>query len=178
MKIPRFRLWLAAGVTTVVGVAGTVGAVNAPAANAAAGCRVDYTVTNQWPGGFGASVNITNLGDPINGWKLTWSFSAGQTITQLWSGSHTQSGSQVTVSNVDYNGSLPTGGSANFGFNGASTGSNPAPTSFALNGVTCTGGVTSSPSPSTSPSTGPSPSVTPTSTPTSPGTCNLPTSYR
>ncbi|GAA3427800.1 non-reducing end alpha-L-arabinofuranosidase family hydrolase [Streptosporangium sandarakinum] len=174
MKIPRLRLWLSAGVAAAVGVVGTVGAVTAPAAGAAAGCRVDYTVSNQWPGGFGANVNITNLGDPINGWRLTWSFPAGQTITQLWSGSHTQSGSQVTVTNVDYNAGLPTGGSANFGFNGSFNGSNPAPTSFALNGVTCTGGVTASPSPSTSPSTGPSPS----STPTSPGTCALPSTYR
>ena len=61
-------------------------------AQAAAGCRVTYTVTNQWPTGFGASVNIDNLGDPVNGWRLTWSFGAGQTITQLWSGSVTQSG--------------------------------------------------------------------------------------
>ncbi|MEV0199804.1 cellulose binding domain-containing protein [Nonomuraea sp. NPDC050691] len=52
-----------------------------------------------------------NLGDPISGWKLTWSFPAGQAVTQLWSGSCTQSGAQVTVTNVDYNGSIPSGGS-------------------------------------------------------------------
>ena len=32
--------------------------------------------------GFGASVNVTNLGDPINGWTLTWSFSAGQQVRE------------------------------------------------------------------------------------------------
>ncbi|MER6008342.1 arabinofuranosidase catalytic domain-containing protein, partial [Nonomuraea angiospora] len=111
-----------------------------------------YTVTNQWPGGFGANVSVNNLGDPINGWKLTWAFPAGQTITQLWNGTYTQSGSQVTVSNVSYNAGIPSGGSTGFGFNGAYSGSNPVPSSFALNGVTCTGGVsTPTPTPTVTP---------------------------
>lgn len=38
-----------------------------PSAYAAPGCRVTYTVTSQWPGGFGANVTIGNLGDPVNG---------------------------------------------------------------------------------------------------------------
>ncbi len=107
-------------------------------------------MTNQWAGGFGANVSVHNIGDPVNGWKLTWSFPAGQTITQLWNGTYTHSGAQVTVSNVDYNGSIPSDGSAGFGFNGSWNGSNPVPTSFALNGVTCTGDV-STPTPPVTP---------------------------
>ena len=60
MKVPRLRLWLATGLVAVTGAAG---ALTAPAAHAATGCRVDYSVTNQWPGGFGANVSITNLGE-------------------------------------------------------------------------------------------------------------------
>ncbi|WP_432933439.1 cellulose-binding domain-containing protein [Microbispora sp. CA-135349] len=93
-----------------------------------------YTVSSEWPGGFGANVSVNNLGDPVNGWKLTWSFPAGQTVTQLWNGTYTQSGSQVTVGNVDYNSALSSGGSASSGFNGVFSGSNPVPSSFALNG--------------------------------------------
>jgi len=37
---------------------------------AAAGCRVTYTITHQWPGGFGAAVDIVNLGDPVSSWNL------------------------------------------------------------------------------------------------------------
>ncbi|MGI5158392.1 arabinofuranosidase catalytic domain-containing protein [Microbispora sp. CA-102843] len=148
---------VAALLTAGAGVAGTHAA-----SAAAAGCQVTYTVTNQWPGGFGANVSVNNLGDPVSGWKLTWSFSAGQTITQLWNGTYTQSGSQVTVTNVDYNGSIPSGGSTSFGFNGTFNGSNPVPSSFALNGVTCTGGVTS-PSPTVSPTVSPSTSPSPPS---------------
>jgi len=102
-------------------------------------CSVQYTVTNQWPGGFGTNMTITNTGNTaINGWTLTWSFANGQTITQLWNGSYTQSGSSVSVTNVSYNGSIAPGGTTNFGFNGSWTSGNTNPTSFALNGTVCT----------------------------------------
>ncbi|MCU7730862.1 cellulose binding domain-containing protein [Actinoplanes sp. KI2] len=133
--------------------AGLVAVTTAPAV-AAAGCRVDYTVTNSWQGGFGASVLVTNLGDPVDGWQLSWSFTAGQTVTQLWNGTVSQSGAQVTVTNASYNASIGTGGTAGFGFNGSWTGSNPAPAVFTLNGVACTGApATQSPSPTPSGST-------------------------
>ncbi len=104
------------------------------------GCAVTYTVTNQWQGGFGASLTIKNTGStPISSWTLQFSFADGQTITQLWNGSYTQSGGNVTITNLSYNGSIPAGGtlSSEPGFNGSWTGSNAAPTSFTLNGVVC-----------------------------------------
>ncbi|WP_304516311.1 cellulose binding domain-containing protein [Cellulomonas sp. JH27-2] len=151
------------------------GAAVATSASAATGCRVDYTVTNQWGGGFGADVKITNLGDALSSWALTWSFGAGQTVTQAWNTTATQSGAVVTARNVSYNGSIATGASTSFGFNGSWTSSNPAPTSFSLNGVTCTGGTTtptSSPTPTKTPTTTPTPTQTPTPTasPTTPTT--------
>ncbi|MEU4620892.1 cellulose binding domain-containing protein [Actinoplanes sp. NPDC023801] len=150
------RKWSVLGIVTALLSFGTVAA--ATSANAAAGCSVKYTVSSQWTGGFGAAVDVTNLGDPLPGWSLVFTFPAGQTITQLWNGAVTQSGSAVTVRNAAWNGSLATNGTASFGFNGSWTGSNPVPTAFTLNGVTCTGGVvpttpTSEP-PSPSPSTG------------------------
>ncbi|GAB3962098.1 hypothetical protein GCM10029978_016510 [Actinoallomurus acanthiterrae] len=136
----------AAGVIALT-LTGTVAVGARMASSAAAGCRVDYSVSSQWSGGFGASVTVTNLGDAVNGWQLTWSFPAGQTITQLWNGSYSQSGAQVTVTNASYNGSIASGGSAAFGFNGTWNGSNPVPADFALNGTTCTGGVSGTPTP-------------------------------
>lgn len=124
--------------------------VTAPPAMAATGCRVEYTVGSSWPGGFGANVNIINLGDPVTGWTLVWSYAAGQTVTQAWSATVSQSGSQVTARNAGYNGSIATNGSASFGFNGSWTGSNPVPTAFTLNGVACTGSVTGPTNPPTS----------------------------
>ncbi|MDC7123080.1 endo-1,4-beta-xylanase [Cellulomonas fimi] len=101
-------------------------------------CTVAYSAPSQWQVGFTANVRITNNGAPINGWTLTWTWPGNQTITQAWSTTPTQNGAQVTARNVDYNRTIPTGGTVEFGFNGAYSGSNPAPTSFSLNGTPCT----------------------------------------
>jgi hypothetical protein len=168
-RSPSAIAGLAAASLTLL--AGAAVAVALPAGAAAAGCSVTYTVSSQWQGGFGANVSITNLGDPLSSWTLTWSYGAGQTVTQAWNASVTQSGSAVTAANVSYNGSIPSNGTVSFGFNGSWTGSNPVPSAFTLNGVSCTGApVPSSPS---------SPSPSPSSSPSTPGgTCQLPSSYR
>lgn len=103
-------------------------------------CKVTYTIGSQWPGGFGGSIAITNTGVTAwNGWTLTFSFPNGQTITQLWNGTASQSGSAVTVTNASYNGSVAAGASVSPGpgFNGTWNGTNSAPTSFKVNGATC-----------------------------------------
>ncbi|GIF14642.1 cellulose binding domain-containing protein [Actinoplanes teichomyceticus] len=142
----RRRLAALAGACTVL--SGLLFAT-ATRADAAAGCSVEYTVASQWPGGFGATVDVTNLGDPVTSWSLVFPLAPGQSITQLWNGSVSQSGTTVTVRNATWNGSIPTGGTASFGFTGSWTGANPAPTAFTLNGVACTGGVVNPTTPAT-----------------------------
>jgi endoglucanase len=142
----RLRWGVVAGVVALLGTAGIVLAGNA---SAAAGCRVAYSA-NQWPGGFTANVEVTNLGDPLNGWNLKWAFPSGQTVTQAWNATVTASGAQVTATNVGYNGAVPTNGKVSFGFQGAWSGTNTSPTAFTLNGVTCDGNVGASPTPSAS----------------------------
>ncbi len=84
--------------------AATATAVTTPEAGAAAaGCRVSYTISSQWQGGFGANVAVTNLGDPVTAWTLRWSFGAGQAVTQAWNATVTQSGAAATAVNVSYN---------------------------------------------------------------------------
>src|SRR5690606_15859901 len=61
----------------------------------------------------------------------------GHRYEQGWSATWSQSGTRVTAQNMPWNGSLATGASTSIGFNGSWTGSNPAPTSFAINGTTC-----------------------------------------
>jgi hypothetical protein len=174
------RAGLAAGGLGLL--AATAVVVAMPANAAAAGCSVNYTVASQWQGGFTGNVSITNLGDALSGWRLTWSYGAGQTVTQAWNASVTQSGSAVTATNVSYNGSIATNGTVSFGFNGSWTSSNPVPADFSLNGVACTGSTGPTTPPPTSPTTPPtSPTTPPTSPTTSPpptGTCSLPSSYR
>ncbi|MBT8224549.1 MAG: cellulose-binding protein [Dactylosporangium sp.] len=167
MRITRHRSRLLAAAVAV----GTAGAAltTVVAAHAASGCGVTYAVTSQWSTGFGASVTVNNLGDPVTSWQLTWSFTAGQTITQLWNGSVAQTDAQVTVTNAGWNGSIGTGASVDFGFNATAAGdANPVPTDFALNGLACTGAATSSSasasgSASTSPSASQSASADPSS---------------
>lgn len=165
-KRARRRAWAAAaaGALVAAGTAWAVQAGPAQAAPAAAGCGVTYTVTSTWQGGFGADVKITNLGDAVTSWSLKWTFASGQTVAQAWNADVTLNTSQVTATNVSYNGAIPTGGSTSFGFNGAMPGSGTptVPTDFTLNGVACTGGTTTTPP--TTPVTTP-----PTSTPPATG---------
>jgi endo-1,4-beta-xylanase len=99
-----------------------------------------YTISSQWGGGFGASLAINNTGTTaISNWTLTWTFANGQTVTQLWNGAETQSGANVTVTNLSYNGTIPAGGSyTGMGFNGSwNNVINSIPTAFAVNGTAC-----------------------------------------
>jgi lysophospholipase L1-like esterase len=99
----------------------------------AGACTAAYKVAGQWQGGFQGEVTVRNGGAvPSRSWSVRFSFPNGQTITQIWGGRHTQTGAQVTVTNVDYNGAIAPNGSATFGFIGSWTGTNAAPT------VTCT----------------------------------------
>jgi endo-1,4-beta-xylanase len=103
-----------------------------------AGCQVSYPV-NQWNTGFTADVTITNTaGAAVEGWTLTFTFTAGQTITSAWNATVGQSGGQVTARNAAWNGTIGAGGGrTSFGFQATHTGSNPAPAGFALNGTAC-----------------------------------------
>ncbi|BCB90503.1 cellulase family glycosylhydrolase [Phytohabitans suffuscus] len=165
MRRTRWRLGLVAAATA--GLVAATGIILATSAQAAVGCRVTYSAGSQWPGGFTANVGITNLGDPVNGWSLVWTFPSGQRVTQAWNANVTSSGATVTATNVGYNGAIATNGTVSFGFNGSWSGTNTAPTSFALNGVTCTGSVggTTPPPTSGAPPTSAPPTTRPPTTP-------------
>lgn len=90
-------------------------------------------MTNSWSGGFQAEVKVTAGSTPIKGWTVSWAFANGQTISQVWNGSYTQNGPNVTVTSTAYNGALPAGGSTTFGFIGTVNGTNNPPTT-----ITCT----------------------------------------
>jgi endoglucanase len=110
------------------------------AAGSGFACHVNYTLSSEWPGGFGAAITINNTGTTaISNWTLTWSFANGQTVTQLWNGNVTQSGANVSVTNESYNGNIASGGSySGMGLNGTwNNTTNAVPTSFAVNAVAC-----------------------------------------
>jgi cellulose 1,4-beta-cellobiosidase len=144
----RGRRLTAAAVSFVVMVATFVMALGASPASAATACRIDYAATN-WGGGngFGANITINNLGDPTTNWTLTFTWPAGQQVTQGWNANWTQSSTSVTATSMSWNGTLGTGASTQVGFNGTFSDTNTAPTSFSLNGTACTGAPTDTPPP-------------------------------
>jgi hypothetical protein len=102
-------------------------------------CAAHDAVSSAWPGGFGAAVALTRTTAPPTSWTLTWTWpTAGEAVSAGWSRTFTQTGSAVTVTNASYNGAIAAnGGTISIGFNGTDTGSDPAPTVFALDGTVC-----------------------------------------
>ena len=137
-RSPRLRAALASmGAVALAAGAGAVALATVPASAATPACAVTYAISSQWNNGFGANITIVDNAAPINGWTLGFSFAAGQTVTQGWNGTWSQSGANVTVTSLSWNASIATGGSVQVGFNGAWSGTNPAPTAFTLNGLAC-----------------------------------------
>ena len=118
------------------------GVLSATPAYAATGCSVAYTVPSQWNTGFTANIVITNLGSALTSWSLGYSYGGNQTLQSGWNGTWTQSGANVTVANASWNGSVATNGTVTIGANFNYSGTNTSPTTFTLNGATCTGSVT------------------------------------
>ncbi|MFC8095726.1 glycoside hydrolase family 6 protein [Streptomyces sp. NPDC057301] len=132
------RTSLLAALALVAGSSGTALLVGqAGAAISAVPCTVDYKVQSQWDTGFTAAVTITNHAAAKSGWSVKWSYGGNQKVTNGWNAKISQNGADVTVAHESYNGTLASGGSVSFGFNGSSSGTNSVPATFTLDGVTC-----------------------------------------
>ncbi|MEU6251517.1 cellulase family glycosylhydrolase [Streptomyces sp. NPDC047043] len=102
-------------------------------------CSVGYRVVGEWPGGFQGEIKIGNPGTAaINGWELAFTFADGQTVSNMWGGTATQSGGAVSVAPAAYTSTIPAGGSVTVGFIAGKGSTNTAPTGFTLNGSSCT----------------------------------------
>ncbi|MER6423838.1 glycoside hydrolase family 6 protein [Streptomyces sp. NPDC001137] len=132
------RTSLLAALALVAGLSGTGLVVGqAGAATSAIPCTVDYKIQSQWDTGFTAAVTITNNAAAKSGWSLKWSYAGNQKVTNGWNAKISQNGADVTAANESYNGTLASGGSVSFGFNGSYSGTNSVPATFTLDGVTC-----------------------------------------
>ena len=114
----------------------TTGPTTNPPTGGAA-CKVTYA-TNVWNTGFTANVTVANTGSSaVNGWTLGFTLPSGQAVTGSWGADLSGTSGAVSARNVSYNGSLPPGGTASFGFQGTYGGSFATPAAFTLNGSTC-----------------------------------------
>jgi hypothetical protein len=102
-------------------------------------CKVSYVVSSQWSTGFVTSITITNTGTAaMTSWTLTFSYTGNQQITSVWNGVLTQTGENISIANMSYNGNIASGASTNFGFQASYSGVNDSPASFFVNGQACT----------------------------------------
>ncbi len=101
-----------------------------PPTSSPAGCTATYKIVGQWSGGFQGEVTVTNSGaSATRSWTAGWTFTGGQTVTQIWGGTVSQTGTAVRVTNAAYNGTVAAGASTTFGFLAGMTGTtNPIPT--------------------------------------------------
>jgi endo-1,4-beta-xylanase len=101
-------------------------------------CHVTYT-TNQWQGGYTAQIVIGNTSSSaISSWSLKFNYPGDQKVVSNFNGGFSQSGQAVTLTNAAYNGAIAAGSSVTIGIQGTWTSNDTAPTSFSVNGATCT----------------------------------------
>jgi hypothetical protein len=109
-----------------------------PPTGGTSACRVTYAA-DPWSNGYVANVTVANTGSgAINGWTLGFTLPGGQAITGSWNATLSGTSGALTARNVAFNGSIPAGGSTSFGFQGTYSGSFATPSTFTLNGATCT----------------------------------------
>ncbi|WP_323814249.1 DUF1592 domain-containing protein [Cellvibrio sp. NN19] len=119
-----------------------LGLAGSGAALAQGACSVNFQSENNWGAGAQYKVTLTNTGAAKTSWELCWTYAGSDKISQLWEGSYTQTGANVCVKNVGYNGNLAANGSISFGLIATNPGA--APTAFTLNGADCGGTASSS----------------------------------
>jgi endoglucanase len=126
---------LAGAIKRIGGIVG-VGAAIAVSQGASASCT--YSIQSDWNSGFVANITIKNdTGAPINGWNVSWQYSANR-MSNGWSANYAGS-NPYTATNMPWNGSIGVGQSVTFGFQGVKNNSAAAerPT---VTGAACNGG--------------------------------------
>ncbi|GIH63060.1 polysaccharide deacetylase family protein [Microbispora siamensis] len=89
------------------------------------GCTATMQTVNSWTGGFQSNVTVRAGSSAIRGWTVTWSWPGSQSISQLWGGLQSGSGSSVSVRNESWNGGLGASASTTFGFVANGTAATP-----------------------------------------------------
>ena len=95
-------------------------------------CTATYSRVGEWPGspgGFQGQITVRNNSSTasIGSWTVTATWTNGQTVTQSWDSTFTQSGTTTTFRNASYNGSIAPSGNRTLGFLGNWTGANNGP---------------------------------------------------
>jgi hypothetical protein len=91
----------------------------------AGSCSLSSSVVNSWSGGYQLQLTVTNTGTAaLTGWTAAFTFAdTAESVSNSWNAAVSQTGTQVTATNENYNGSVSSGGSTTFGMvvNGSSS---------------------------------------------------------
>ncbi|MCM2681399.1 glycoside hydrolase family 48 protein [Echinimonas agarilytica] len=78
----------------------------------------EYSIDNQWGGGFVASIRITNTGTTaVNGWQIGWEYSDGSTVSSSWNTNLSGSNPYI-ITPLSWNSTIQPGQSIEFGVQG------------------------------------------------------------
>lgn len=108
---------------------------------------VDWKLNSTWEeggrkcGGYEATIFNKSASD-VQSWTVTVTVPADFKIIAGWNGIYSVSGNTLTIKNESYNGSIPSGGSAGFGFNWSCT-DDFSPANTAVNGSEASVGASS-----------------------------------
>ncbi|MEW1590287.1 cellulose binding domain-containing protein [Micromonospora vinacea] len=81
-----------------------------------ASCRATATIDTHWGSGFVATVTVRNTGTlPLDRWRVSWRWSGDERIQTAWGGVAETAGTDVTVRNASYNGTLALDQATTFG---------------------------------------------------------------
>lgn len=83
---------------------------------------------NAWTGGFVTTVKVTAGAAGLSKWAVSVAVPSGSAVTSTWSATAGGSTGTVRFTNVSYNGSVPAGGSTEFGFQGTGAAPSATPT--------------------------------------------------
>lgn len=82
--------------------------------NALAQC--EHVITNEWDAGFTGAIRITNTSETaIDGWAVSWEYSGGTTISNLWN-ANLDGSNPYTAGGLDWNSTILPGQIVEFGF--------------------------------------------------------------
>ena len=105
-------------------------------ASLARAAECTHAVVDEWPDGYKAEVTITNHGEPISDWDLSWSWSDGSSFRDGWNATYSCSAGNCRATPPNWRPTIDTGASYTFGYLADKAGV-PADRDVAVNGGIC-----------------------------------------
>ena len=130
-------LLMAVACAVVPAGAATAGAATAVASDDVVACEIRYQ-TRSFPGGFGGNIEIHNTGTAtIYGWTLIFQLLDGVDVVAYRNAEFVTLSGEITANSLPRNSEVAPGRYVSVGFVALGSAAEP-PTTFTVNGVTCT----------------------------------------